>query len=64
VNQGLPLIVLPEAVNFFKKNNTVELNLEEGWLKIEEKVFKFNPLPEKLTEILKAGGLVNWMLDN
>jgi 3-isopropylmalate dehydratase small subunit len=64
INQGLPLVVLPEAVEAFQKGSTVEVNLEKGWVKIDGKEFRFEPLPGKLLDILNKGGLVNWMLEN
>lgn len=64
INQGLPLVVLPEAVEAFQKGSSVEVDLGKGWVKIDGKEFRFEPLPGKLLEILNKGGLVNWMLKN
>jgi 3-isopropylmalate/(R)-2-methylmalate dehydratase large subunit len=63
INQGLLLIVLPEAVNAYKKGDEVELNIDKGEVKIAGKVFKFSPLPGKLKEVLDMKGLVNWMVE-
>ncbi len=64
VNQGLPIIVLPEVVNAYTQGDKVEVNLEKGIVKINEKEFKFSPLPAELMEIFAAKGLVNWIVNN
>ncbi len=58
INQGLPIIILPEAVESFKKGDALSVDLAAGKVTLNEKVFSFAPLPGKLLEILKAGGLV------
>jgi len=61
VNQGLTLIVLPEAVEAYRPGDAVTLYLEQGRIKVGEKEFTFEPLPEKLLEILNKKGLVNFL---
>jgi len=61
VNQGLPLIVLPEAVEAYRPGDTVEVDLEKGQVRVGERLFTFAPLPEKLMEIIRRKGLINWM---
>ncbi len=61
VNQGLPIILLPEAVDAFKPGDTVNVDLEAGKVKIGDQEFAFAPLPEKLMNIFKAKGLVNYI---
>ncbi len=61
VNQGLPIIILPEAVDYYQKGMKVEVNLKEGYVRIEDKQFPFNPLPEKLLKIFEVKGLVNFL---
>ena len=63
VNQGLPIIILPEAVNAYKPGDNVTLDLEKGELTISSKTFSFEPLPEKLLRIFQAKGLVNFILE-
>ncbi len=58
INQGLPIIVLPEAVDFYSKGDSVEVDFKNGVVTVNETGFPFNPLPEKLLHILNAGGLV------
>jgi 3-isopropylmalate dehydratase small subunit len=64
VNQGLPIIVLPEVVNFYKAGDKVDVNLETGIIKVNDKEFKFAPLPKELMAIFAAKGLVNWIKEN
>ena len=58
INQGLPVIIHPEAVDFYKPGDNVSVFLEEGKIIIGEREFDFSPLPEKLMNILHNGGLV------
>jgi len=64
VNQGLPIIVLPEIVDAYKQGDKVDVSLEEGYVKINDKEFKFAPLPKELMAIFAAKGLVNWIKEN
>jgi len=64
VNQGLPIIVLPEVVDFYKAGDKVDVSLENGTVKVNEKEFKFAPLPKELMAIFQAKGLVNWIKEN
>ena len=61
VNQGLPIIILPQAVDAYKSSDKVNVSLEEGVVIVGEKSFPFAPLPDKLMEIFKAKGLVNYI---
>jgi 3-isopropylmalate dehydratase small subunit len=61
VNQGLPIIVLPEVVDAYKAGDNVDINFETGTVTVGEKEFKFNPLPDKLMAIFEAKGLVNYI---
>ncbi len=61
VNQGLPIIVLPEVVDAYKMGDEVAIDFEKGEISIEDKIFNFNPLPDKLMAIFEAKGLVNFI---
>jgi 3-isopropylmalate/(R)-2-methylmalate dehydratase large subunit len=61
INQGLPVIVLPEAVKAYKPGDSVKVDLKNNKVVIENKEFTVNPLPEKLIEIIDKGGLVKWI---
>ncbi|MCK4256074.1 3-isopropylmalate dehydratase [candidate division WOR-3 bacterium] len=58
INQGLILIECPEAVRAYSDGDTVELNMEEGEIKITEKSFSFPKLPSEILAIRDAGGLI------
>ena len=61
VNQGLPLIVLPKAVDAYCEGDVVEIDFASGTVRVGEQQFEFEPLPDKLLEILEMKGLVNWI---
>lgn len=63
INQGLPLLVLPEAVKAFYPGARVTVSLREGVVTIAGQEFRFDPLPVKLMEILEKGGLVKALND-
>jgi len=61
INQGLLLIVHREAVDSYKPGNQVDINFERGEILIGSTSFSFEPLPEKLKQIIDRKGLVNYM---
>jgi 3-isopropylmalate dehydratase small subunit len=61
VNQGLPIILLPEAVDAYRQGDQVDVDFETGKVTIAGKVYSFSPLPDKLVGIFKAKGLVNYV---
>jgi 3-isopropylmalate/(R)-2-methylmalate dehydratase small subunit len=60
INQGLILIECPEAVDAYREGAEVDLNIEEGWIRIDEEEFGFPKLPDQILAIRKAGGLLNY----
>ena len=61
INQGLPLIVHPEAVNAYQPGEKVDVDFKNGKIFVGNKVFNFEPLPDKLMEIIEKKGLINWI---
>ena len=61
INQGLVLIVHKEAVEAYKPGDKVTVSFDKGELSIGSEVFSFEPLPEKLKQIIDRKGLVNYM---
>ncbi len=61
INQGLPIIVLPEAVDAYKQGNTIQIDFEAAKVSINDKVFTFSKLPDKLMAIFNAKGLANYL---
>jgi homoaconitate hydratase family protein/3-isopropylmalate dehydratase small subunit len=64
VNQGLPIILLPKAVEAYRQDDRVDIDFEGGKVIIAGKDFTFSPLPDKLVGIFKARGLVNYVKAN
>jgi len=61
VNQGLLLIVHKQAVDAYKAGDKVDIDFDKGHIIINNNVFEFSPLPDKLKEIISKKGLVNWI---
>ncbi|HKK43658.1 MAG TPA: aconitase/3-isopropylmalate dehydratase large subunit family protein [Bacteroidales bacterium] len=61
INQGLLLVVHPEAVKAYKQGDTVNVDYNKGTIVINDNVFHFDALPEKLKQIIEKRGLVNYM---
>jgi 3-isopropylmalate/(R)-2-methylmalate dehydratase large subunit len=61
VNQGLPILLVPEAVNAFKQGEKVDIDFGKGRITVGNKKFNFAPLPSKLMDIFQAKGLVNYV---
>jgi 3-isopropylmalate dehydratase small subunit len=61
INQGLALIVNPEVVDAYKPGDKVDVDFKKGVITLNDKEYKFAPLPEKLMEIIEKKGLVNWI---
>ncbi|MFW9835183.1 MAG: 3-isopropylmalate dehydratase [Candidatus Thorarchaeota archaeon] len=61
-NIGLPLLIIPNISKLVKDGETVTINLLEGTLAIKERgdIIHGESLPERMLEILKAGGAVPW----
>ncbi len=61
INQGLPLIVHPAAVEAYRSGDRVEIDFTSGTIQVGSHEFPFEPLPDKLLSILEMKGLVNWI---
>ena len=61
INQGLALIVNPEIVDTYNPGDKVDIDFNNGIVKVGEREIKFAPLPDKLMEIIEKKGLVNAM---
>jgi len=64
INQGLVLIVHPEAVCVYREGDRINVDFLGGKIEIEEKQFSFAPLPDKLMDIISMKGLVNWVKEH
>lgn len=61
INQGLALIVHREAVGAYHPGDSVDISLDKGEITLGNKKFGFEPLPDKLKQIIEKKGLVNFM---
>ncbi|MCK4271352.1 3-isopropylmalate dehydratase large subunit [bacterium] len=61
VNQGLPIIICPEAVEEYNVGDPIEVYLEENKIKVGERWFPYSPMPKELLNIFKAGGLKKYL---
>ncbi len=61
VNQGLPILLVPGAVDAFVQGEPVDIDFEKGLVMIGTRQYAFAPLPTKLMEIFSAKGLVNYV---
>jgi 3-isopropylmalate/(R)-2-methylmalate dehydratase large subunit len=61
INQGLPVIVHPDAISVYRSGDRVEVDLPAGTIAVGKNRFTLEALPDKLMQILQAKGLVNWI---
>jgi 3-isopropylmalate/(R)-2-methylmalate dehydratase small subunit len=60
LNNALPAIVMPEAVDAIQNGETIEIDLTAGEIHCQAGTFSFPPLPEAVMEIFNAGGLIEY----
>jgi len=58
LNNALPAIVCPEAVDAIENGETVEVDLAAGEIRCAAGTFTFHPLPDAVMDIFEAGGLI------
>ena len=58
INQGLPVIPCPEAVEALATGERISVDFARGRIVTPQGTFEFPPLPESVLGILQAGGLV------
>ncbi|MBE9472067.1 MAG: 3-isopropylmalate dehydratase small subunit [Chloroflexi bacterium] len=58
INNALPAITCPEAVEALERGDEIEVNLEAGEIRCAKGTFTFPPLPEAVMGIFAAGGLI------
>lgn len=61
INQGLLLIVHRDAVGKYHPGDEIQIDTDRGNILIGSRKFSFEPLPEKLRQIIDKKGLVNYM---
>ena len=58
INNGLPVIESEEASEHLVKGEKISINTTKGVIKAGTREFKFNPLPDFFSEIIKCGGII------
>jgi 3-isopropylmalate/(R)-2-methylmalate dehydratase small subunit len=58
LNNALPAIVCPEAVDAIQDGEQIRIDLEGGKIICQTGEFQFQPLPEAVMEIFQDGGLI------
>ncbi|MFK5880951.1 MAG: 3-isopropylmalate dehydratase small subunit [Sulfurospirillum sp.] len=58
-NMGLAIFELPQS-NEIKEGDVIEIDMEKGEIKNEDRVYKFTPIPPFMQELIASGGLINF----
>lgn len=58
INQGLPVIICPEAFELYQEGKMAQIDLVGGTINSDGVSLQFTPLPDFLLKILSMGGLV------
>ncbi len=63
INMGLPIVECPELVDSISEGDVVEVDLEQGKIRLETRgeEFSIEPFPEELRAIIAAGGLMQFV---
>ena len=60
INNALPALTCPEAVEAIHDGEIIEIDMEAGEIRSEAGTFYFPHLPSNVLGIVEAGGLVNY----
>ncbi|CAB50256.1 3-isopropylmalate dehydratase small subunit [Pyrococcus abyssi] len=62
INIGLPILEAPQAVDRIETGDELEVDFSSGEIRnlTKGEVYRANPFPDFIMEIIKAGGLVEW----
>jgi len=61
INLGLPILICPEAARAAKPGDAVKVDTDSGTVEVAGQVFRAQPFPPFLQELIAAGGLVPWV---
>jgi 3-isopropylmalate/(R)-2-methylmalate dehydratase small subunit len=64
INLGLPAIASPEAAASARSGALVRIEPETGTIGLDGETFAARPLPPFMLELLRAGGLVPWIVEH
>jgi 3-isopropylmalate dehydratase small subunit len=64
-NLGLPVLVCPEAYDGSDSGDELEISLQEGSIQnlTKDKIFRAEPIPEFMQEIISRGGLMKYVVE-
>ncbi|AWR98721.1 3-isopropylmalate dehydratase small subunit [Metallosphaera hakonensis] len=61
INNGLPLIVLPNATKEINEGDSVKVNVETGEITVNGKTLKGKGISGMALDILKSGGIMEYL---
>ena len=63
INTGLPIVTCPEAVAATSRDDALEVDFEHSEVRnlTTAQEFQTEPLPDFVMQIVRAGGLVDWV---
>ena len=63
INMGLPIFESKEAFRRIEIGDEVEVNAAKGEIRnlTKDEIYKSKPMPKFMQELIKAGGLMNWV---
>ena len=61
INEGLPLIECPAAIDAIGAGDAIEIDFEAGVLSVSDREFHFPGLPESVMGIMREGGLIPYV---
>ncbi len=61
INLGLPALICPGAVHAAQPGSAIAIALESGEVTVDGRKFTTNPLPSFLLDMIRRGGLVEWV---
>ena len=64
INAGMPAIIAPEVVDALEEGDQVTIDMENGKIITPRGEFTFPPYPSTVMNILRKGGLINFIKSN
>jgi len=60
LNRGLPCLTCPDAVQAARDGSRIRVNLATGEIELDGSVYRAEPMPEFMRNLLESGGLVEY----
>lgn len=61
INVGLPVVVCKDIAKDIKNNERIAVDLAQGKIKVKDQEYSCTKIPEHMSNILKAGGLIGYL---